>query len=385
MFFPCCIHAVSMLYPFTLIFSASFVFSLTGMNQHARQEISANRNNHKKLFAGRTVSMQVNMKRFQNERNHNSNFWKYQFLAAKTTDFKEDKNVINILSSNPRIFTIENFLKPEECMEFINRAKSISSSGLTDRRMTQSNPPEVSISISRLWPLPFLSIFAGLPPTIHLFSDTKLPDSSTVQISIQKIIETAFPNVAIASCVSILLVFFTSQMINVMSFQASRTSEAMAFNKSDDLPFINSIVLKACEVSGIPNFSYENLEAPVITRYETGAIFSTHNDASPAKGSEWKHLGGQRVFTMIIYLTSVYNGGETFFDKLNINVKPKQGMALIFYPSDINTLEADHLTTHESKVTLEGENEKWIIQIFGRICKVPPPLGIKDEFNEYFS
>jgi hypothetical protein len=123
-------------------------------------------------------------------------------------------------------------------------------------------------------------------------------------------------------------------------------------------------------------------EAPVVTRYApNGARFARHNDASPTRGSEWTDQGGQRVVTCICYLTSLPSnettGGETYFDVLDIAVRPTQGMALFFFPADSNTLVADDRTTHESLPT-SPKHEKWIVQMFGRTQTVPPPLGLPD-------
>jgi hypothetical protein len=99
-------------------------------------------------------------------------------------------------------------------------------------------------------------------------------------------------------------------------------------------------------------------------------------------GSEWSELGGQRVVTTIFYLNSCNIGGATSFDKLGISVQPRQGSALVFFPADKSTLEADERTRHESTPAVE---EKWIVQMFGRIGpRVPPPLGIPDEFERLY-
>jgi len=89
-------------------------------------------------------------------------------------------------------------------------------------------------------------------------------------------------------------------------------------------------------------------------------------------------MGGQRVVTCICYLNAVTaGGGETYFDKLGLTVTPETGKALIFFPADSKTWKADDRTTHES---LPPASEKWIVQMFGRAERVPPPLGLPDSF-----
>jgi prolyl 4-hydroxylase len=89
-------------------------------------------------------------------------------------------------------------------------------------------------------------------------------------------------------------------------------------------------------------------------------------------------MGGQRVITCICYLNTVNEGGETSFDQMGINVKPTKGTALVFFPANVHTLKADERTTHESLPPVE---EKWIVQMFGRVGRVPPPLGLSDLYG----
>jgi hypothetical protein len=60
-------------------------------------------------------------------------------------------------------------------------------------------------------------------------------------------------------------------------------------------------------------------------------------------------------------------------------VTPQRGQVLVFFPADCTTKQADDRTTHESLPPMD--QEKWIVQLFGRIGpRVPPPLGIPDDF-----
>ena len=152
----------------------------------------------------------------------------------------------------------------------------------------------------------------------------------------------------------------------------------MAWNQEEDIPFVETLVNRVSEYT---SHSWQAWEAPVFTRYPPGSVFSRHQDASPTKGSEWEDEGGQRVVTCICYLNTVPKGGETSFDQLNIVVPPKQGNALIFFPSVLgDSLEADERLTHESMAVLDGE--KCIVQMFGRVGpRVPPPLGLPNAYG----
>ena len=261
---------------------------------------------------------------------------------------------IQILSQDPLAYLIPNLLSPDECEAYRNR--------VSDRTMTISNPPEVSLDATKLWPLPFLSLLAGVPPALRL----EAPDLSTL-------LQAATPNVVLALTASFLLAFgVVLPAMRAVSNQSSRTSVAVALNEEADVDFIRPLMDR---LEDRTTHSWDCWEAPVVTRYEPGAIFARHGDASPTRGSEWTDLGGQRVITCICYLNTVQNGGETAFD--TFRVQPRQGSALIFFPADSVTMKADERTLHESMPTID--EDKWIVQVFGRSQRVPPPLGIPDK------
>ena len=91
---------------------------------------------------------------------------------------------------------------------------------------------------------------------------------------------------------------------------------------------------------------------------------------------EHRHPGGQRVATCILYLNDVARGGRTVFDQAGISVAPRQGDACVFFPSHHASKEPDPLTTHYSDRAID---DKWIVQVFERERRVPPPLGLPDE------
>jgi prolyl 4-hydroxylase len=64
------------------------------------------------------------------------------------------------------------------------------------------------------------------------------------------------------------------------------------------------------------------------------------------------------VATLIVYLNTVEEGGETVFPKLNLKFKPVQGDALYFAYADTNN-ELDRMTLHGGAPVLQGN--KWIM------------------------
>ena len=182
---------------------------------------------------------------------------------------------------------------------------------------------------------------------------------------------------AIALGASLLLAFgVILPLVQKVSDNSLRTSLAVALNQEQDYELIQDLVQRVCQAT---SHDWSRYEAPVLTYYPPGALFAKHADASPTRGSEWSDEGGQRVVTCICYLNTVSSGGETSFDQLGIDVAPEQGSALVFFPTIAgNSLEADPLLTHESLPS--ANDEKYIIQMFGRVGRVPPPLGLPDSF-----
>ncbi|CAB9497800.1 Probable prolyl 4-hydroxylase [Seminavis robusta] len=99
--------------------------------------------------------------------------------------------------------------------------------------------------------------------------------------------------------------------------------------------------------------------------YSAGEYFSAHTDWFEPDSEEYnKHCqrGGQRTWTVMVYLNNVTEGGETKFVHLERDFMPRQGWALAW-----NNLDADHetpnpWTLHEAMPVMEGKKyvlTKW--------------------------
>lgn len=277
-----------------------------------------------------------------------------------------------VLSEDPRIFVVKNFISQDECTALVEHVKTLSSSD-DGRKLVLSNAPQVSLDISKLWPLPLLSIAACVP---RLMKDIDgASTDATHDAKLSDFVAGALPTIGAALVFATLLATTVLAVLQNVGVAQSRTSQAVALNSEEDVPFVKSLVNKVCEVTQHP---WDCFEAPVVSRYSSGALFRSHNDASPRRGAEWADLGGQRVVTAIIYLNTCTSGGATRFDKLGLQVQPEQGSVLVFYPSNHETLVADGRTSHEA---MPAVDEKWIVQLFGRVGPiVPPPLGLPQSF-----
>lgn len=132
-----------------------------------------------------------------------------------------------------------------------------------------------------------------------------------------------------------------------------RVCDGMYFKKGENF-FIESVERKLAKFAGVCQDRLENLQ---ILKYERGGKYDPHFDffdpECPAT-SKLMERGGQRVSTIIVYLREPFQGGDTVFPKLNLNIHPSVGMGVWFgYPN----LEAN--TLHGGDPVTAGE--KWIL------------------------
>lgn len=91
-------------------------------------------------------------------------------------------------------------------------------------------------------------------------------------------------------------------------------------------------------------------------RYAPGQYFKAHHDYFHEGESYWpamKASGGQRVWTAMIFLNDVEEGGATWFPQAGVRVKPKRGTLLAW-----NNMNPDGspntATLHEGTAVSEG-------------------------------
>lgn len=144
----------------------------------------------------------------------------------------------------------------------------------------------------------------------------------------------------------------TGKEINI----AERSSSGTFFSVNET-PFIARLDKRIAEAMQRP---VENGEGLQILHYRQGGEYRPHFDYFPPEdaGSQ-QHLrrGGQRVSTMVIYLSAVEDGGGTNFPEVGFTVVPKKGSAVYFeYCNEAGVV--DPLTLHAGTPVLAGE--KWI-------------------------
>ena len=138
----------------------------------------------------------------------------------------------------------------------------------------------------------------------------------------------------------------------------NRTSTTV-YLRREDCPTIS---LKICKLL---NKVVGHLELPQVARYQANQEYKPHYDAfqlNTKDGKRFAENGGQRIATILIYLNDVTEGGCTSFSKLNLQIKPKKGMALVFFPATIDG-KLDENAFHAAERAID---EKYVCQVWVR-------------------
>lgn len=175
-----------------------------------------------------------------------------------------------------------------------------------------------------------------------------------------------------------------------------RTSSGTYFGYAED-EVIDTIEKRIAEVSRIP---IEHQECIQILNYKESQLYRPHTDYfhDPTHGQD--KPGGQRLVTILMYLSDVEEGGETVFPhaepkvsgpgwsecaQKGLAVHPRKGDALMFFSLEPDGAE-DPKSTHGSCPVIKGE--KWSATKWIRTVPLYVPEGApcidKDAKCEYW-
>ena len=146
-----------------------------------------------------------------------------------------------------------------------------------------------------------------------------------------------------------------------------RTSRTCYLKTHNDV-LSSNLDERICEMFGTTvNFS-EGLQG---VRYDPGEYFKGHTDWFEPGSAHYKENtepGGQRTWTVMIYLNQPIKGGHTYFKDIGRSFAPVTGTALLWnntYP----TGEGNPFTHHEALPVEEGHKyiiTKWLRHQTGR-------------------
>jgi prolyl 4-hydroxylase len=130
----------------------------------------------------------------------------------------------------------------------------------------------------------------------------------------------------------------------------TRTSlNAWCTDACEALPEVEAVTDRIEEVTGVPRRNYESFQ---ILEYGPNQFYRQHHDSTGRDSTP----PGNRIMTFFLYLSDVEEGGETYFNKLDLAVQPKKGRALV-WPSvkDDEPDFWDDRMYHEAKDVIKGK------------------------------
>ncbi len=113
----------------------------------------------------------------------------------------------------------------------------------------------------------------------------------------------------------------------------SRTSFSAFLPFSDD-SILNQVRERASKLLGLPQQNFEHFQC---VSYEVGQEYRSHYDTFDplTKDGEIALVdGGQRKYTLLVYLNDDFEGGQTYFPKLDVLCTPTKGCAALFENTD---------------------------------------------------
>ena len=97
-----------------------------------------------------------------------------------------------------------------------------------------------------------------------------------------------------------------------------------------------------------------------VVKYDSNGFYKPHYDACNSSKYDCERMNkdkGPRYMTFIIYLNDGFEGGETYFPRINKKIVPKMGKAVLFYNVDKDGVILNK-SLHGGLNVLNGE--KWI-------------------------
>jgi prolyl 4-hydroxylase len=145
--------------------------------------------------------------------------------------------------------------------------------------------------------------------------------------------------------------------VHGLTSDTRRKSEGMFFPANHYDPILTDIEKRISLLTLIPPEHGENIQ---VVHYNVGGEYQPHHDyfnTSTVGGASQLNRGGQRVASFLMYLNTPPAGGNTIFPKVNIEVTPVKGDALLFFDCNVDGRE-EPLTLHGGAPVIQGE--KWL-------------------------
>lgn len=123
------------------------------------------------------------------------------------------------------------------------------------------------------------------------------------------------------------------------------------------------------KIEQLTGLDWTHFENVAVSRYREGEQYTPHQDGLAVKRKApsldsmgFFANGGQRVATVLCYLNDVARGGATSFPSLGVEVRPKRGRCLLFFPGHLDG-RMDEQMLHAA---MPAVDTKWVTQVWVR-------------------
>ena len=220
----------------------------------------------------------------------------------------------------------------------------------------------------RLLIAPLRREVAHLEPWIMIYYDAIHNDE------IQFVKESAFPRLNRATIQN-----SVTGKLEVANYRITKTAW---LNNETDRHYIPRLLNR---VSAITQLTLENVEEFQVANYGVGGHYEPHFDfARREEKNAFEKERGNRIATVLFYLTDIPAGGMTVFTQLGVKLKPVKGAAAVWYNLKKNG-DGDLTTRHAACPVLVGN--KWVMNKWfherGNELWHPCGLGEEDRFTPY--
>lgn len=143
---------------------------------------------------------------------------------------------------------------------------------------------------------------------------------------------------------------------------AIRNSQQAWLYHSD--PVVKKLLTKLHDEYALDPAQAESLQ---VVRYRPGEYYHEHHDSCCDDKDVCKTFlakSGHRILTVLIYLNDEFEGGATRFANLDLQVKPKPGDAVVFFPLARDEARCHPLALHAGMPVTAGE--KWVCNLWYR-------------------
>nr|XP_036673350.1 prolyl 4-hydroxylase subunit alpha-2-like isoform X2 [Drosophila suzukii] len=141
-----------------------------------------------------------------------------------------------------------------------------------------------------------------------------------------------------------------------MKKNPGRTSKGH-FHPSNSSWVVKSINQRISQITGFGLRTKKSGDSILVLNYGLGGQYLPHYDTLGANSTIYISEG-DRLATVIFYLSDVEQGGLTVFPHLQISHTPQKGTALLFYNLNPKTLQKDKYSAHSACPVLMGS--KWV-------------------------